>query len=85
MKTRTSTVKISGRRFRRLSVHRARNSLEWFFFITMARRKGAMNMMVSTPVMALAYQLSAPPDNRRRKKGSAMVNIGAMTAVERML
>ena len=56
MMMRTSTVKIRGRRFSRLSIHKARNSGEWFFFITMARRKGDMNSTVSVPVMALAYQ-----------------------------
>ena len=56
MTTLTRMVKMSGRRLRLLSFQRAFHSSEWFFFITMARRKGEMSNTVRIPVIALAYQ-----------------------------
>ena len=82
--TRTTTVNNSGRRFRRFSVHRVRNSSLWFFFTTMLRRNGEMNSTVNMPQMALAYQWSSHPGSIRRSTGSTKVNIRAMTADERM-
>ena len=83
--TRTRTVNNSGMRLRLLSSHKARHSSERFFFMIMARRNGDMKRMVSTPVMALAYQCSSQPGSRRRMKGSTKVNITAMVAEVRML
>ena len=77
-------VERSGMRLMLLSTHSRFHSLLWFFFITMARRKGAMKMTVSTPVMALAYQWSRQPGSRLRIKGSTNVNIKAMTAALRI-
>ena len=81
---RTKMVNSKGRRFLLLSIHSALNSTLRFFFITMARRKGAISMTVSTPVMALAYQCSSHPGNNCRIKGSTKVNMMAILAELRM-
>ena len=82
---RTKMVNSKGRRLRLLSIHNAFHSFEWFFFITIARRKGDISSTVSTPVIALAYQCSSQPGNNCRMKGSRKVNIRAIAAAERML
>ena len=79
---RTRIVTRSGIRFDRLSFHSARNSSEWFFFMTMARRNGAMNITVSTPQMPLAHQCM--PVIMRRMNGRKNVNIRAIVATERI-
>ena len=56
MTTRTRMVKSRGRWLSLLSAHNRLNSSLWFFFITMARRKGDMARMVSVPHTALAVQ-----------------------------
>ena len=48
MATRSRMIKMSGARLKRLSLHNALNSMEWFFFIIMARRNGAINSKVRT-------------------------------------
>ena len=80
----TRMVKSSGMRFTLLSFHSALNSSLWFFFITMALRKGAMSRMVSTPVMALAYHWYFSPGKTLCMMGSTNVNIKATEAEERM-
>ena len=82
MTKRTRMVKSSGRRLRLLSTHSCLNSLLWFFFITIALRKGAMMMTVRMPVMALAYQWSSHPGNNLRINGRTMENITAIEAAE---
>ena len=82
--TRARTVKVRGRRLRRLSVHSALNSSLWFFFITMERRKGEMSATVSTPVMPLAHQCSSHPGSSRRMNGRKVVSMTAVTAAESM-
>ena len=83
--TRTRMVNSNGSRLRLLSAHSARHSSERFFFMTMARRKGAISMTVNMPVTALAYQCSSQPGSSSRMKGSTKVNISVMVAVVRML
>ena len=89
MTMRTSTVKMSGSRFRRLSVQSARNSVEWFFFIIIARRKWAMSRIVTSPVRRLTIDNS----NLKMvsfsgmicaKNGLTKVNIKAMVALVRI-
>ena len=80
MASRTTTVNMSGNRLRRFSVHSALNSSLWFFFTTMARRKGEMSEIVTSPHTRL-------PQNRGNSlltKGRKKVSITAMTAAERM-
>ena len=81
---RTNTVKSSGTRLMLLSTQRRFHSALWFFFITMARRKGEISTTVSRPVRALAYQCNCQPGSRLRISGSTKVNIMAMVAAERM-
>ena len=80
----TTMVKSSGMRLMLLSTHRRFHSGLWFFFITMARRKGEISTTVSRPVRALAYQCNCQPGSRLRISGSTKVNIMAMVAAERM-
>ena len=78
-------VNTSGRRFIRLRVQRVLNSSEWFFFITKARRKGAMNKMVRSPQTALPAQwLPVSSTEKRRIMGRTSENIMVMVAAERM-
>ena len=56
--------------------------LEWFFFITMALRNGAIMDTVTSPQMPLAHQCM--PGMMLRMKGRKKVNITAMAATERM-
>ena len=79
---RTNTVNSRGTRLMLLSTHRRFHSALWFFFITMARRNGAISSTVSKPVMALAYQWRCQPGNRLRIRGNTKVNIRAMVAAE---
>ena len=81
----TNTVKSRGRRLRLLSAQSFFHSSEWFFFMTIARRKGATSITVNNPVMALAYQWSVHPGNSFCMNGSTKVNITAMDADDRML
>ena len=48
IKIRMTIVATNGARLPRLSFHRVTNSTEWFFFIMMARKKGAINKIVTT-------------------------------------
>ena len=50
-------VKTRGNRLIRFSDHNAWNSSEWFFFITMALRKGDMAIMVTIPHKRLAIHV----------------------------
>lgn len=45
--TRSMIVASKGARFPRLSFHKVTNSTEWFFFIIMARKKGAMQSIMT--------------------------------------
>ena len=81
MVTRTRTVKMSGRRLSRLSVHSSRNSSLWLFFITSARMNGEMQTSVSSPVTPLAHQWGS----RWRMVCSTNVSITAVTAMQRMV
>ena len=82
--TRMRMVNSNGRWLTLLSAHNAFHSSLRFFFITMARRKGAMNRIVRTQVMALAYQWSSHPGSILRTTGSTKVNITVIMAAERM-
>ena len=84
MTTLTRMVNSRGRWLMLLSAHSAFHSSLRFFFITIARRNGAMKRMVSTPVMALAYQWSSHVGSIFLKTGSTKVNITVITAVERI-
>ena len=44
---RSTIVATNGARFPRLSRHKVTNSTEWFFLIIMARRKGAINRIIT--------------------------------------
>ena len=80
--TLTNMVTRSGKRLERLSFHNARNSSEWFFFITMALRNGAIMDTVTSPQMPLAHQCM--PGMMLRTKGRKNMNITAMEAEERI-
>ena len=68
----TKMVNTSGGRFMRSSVQRARNSSLWFFFITMALRKGDMSRMVSTAHSADAQGCAIILRTNGRKKVNMM-------------
>ena len=53
---RSKMVEIKGARVKRLSCHNAWNSTEWFFFMIMARKKGAMQTIVKTVPARLAQK-----------------------------
>ncbi len=53
---RSKMVEIKGARLKRLSCHNAWNSTEWFFFMIMARKKGAMQTIVKTVPARLAQK-----------------------------
>lgn len=53
---RSKMVEIKGARLKRLSCHNAWNSTEWFFFMIMARKKGAMQTIVKTVPARLAQR-----------------------------
>ena len=72
-----STVKISGRRLRRLSVHSSLNYSLWLFFMTKARMKGDMQTNVKSPVAPFAHQWG----RMWRKNCSVKVSITAVTAM----
>ena len=82
MTARTIMVNISGKRFILLSCHSAMNSLLWFFFIIMARRKGDMTNTVRRPHMPFAHQCM--PGIIFLMNGRKNVNMSTMHAVESM-
>ena len=75
-------VTMSGRRLRRLSLHSALNSSLWFFFITMALRKGDMSSTVARPQIPFAHQCM--PGITLRMNGRKNVNISAIVAADSM-
>lgn len=82
-------VKTRGNRLIRFSDHNAWNSSEWFFFITMALRKGDMAIIVTIPHKRLAIhvdgmELLVDEGMTDLRNGSNIVIEMAITAMERM-
>src|SRR5574344_114891 len=76
----TRMVNISGRRFSLLSLHSAFSSSLWFFFITIALRKGEIIITVRSPQTALAHQWGRICLINGRKKE----NIRAIAAADKI-
>ena len=74
-------VNISGNLLYGFSFHNDLNSSLWFFFMTMARRNGAMNNRVQTPHAAFAHQWGSSWRTKGRKKVSIR-NIAAPERIE---
>ena len=82
MTTLTSMVNISGRWFSLLSAHSALNSSLWFFFTTIARRKGDMASIVSRAHSVLAAHGHC--GSRWMANGRKKDSMSAMTVMESM-
>ena len=76
--TRSRMTEMSGAWFTRLSFHKALNSTEWFFFMIMARRKGAMAAIVT----AAPNQLPQKSPAKRKMTGFRKFRQMAMVAME---
>ena len=86
MNIRTKTVNTNGKRFVRWRVQSVLNSSEWFFFITKARKKGAMRRVVRSPQIAFPIQCSPVISiESLRKIGKTIENIMMIVAAESML
>ena len=75
---RTTMVATNGARLNRLSCHKAWNSILWFFFITMARKKGDTHTTINATFTSFAQNSG----NIMRNKGVTNCKDKSITAMQ---